>query len=88
MPDDPDSIRARLANFDPDLLCADGFDAAVLGVAERCGSKPVVVYDRAQCIQILMDRDGLSQEDAEECFEFNTAGAYVGEQTPWFLVKI
>ena len=42
-------------------------------------------YDRAKCIEILMR--GMSEDEAEEYFEFNTAGAYMGKYTPLFLVR-
>jgi hypothetical protein len=53
-PPPPGSVGATLAEIDPELLTADGFDMAILGVAARCGMEPVVVYDRAKCLEILM----------------------------------
>ncbi|CAB4197132.1 hypothetical protein UFOVP1304_6 [uncultured Caudovirales phage] len=67
-----------------DLLIADGFDDAIIGVGERAGCEPVLCYDRSACIQILMD-GGQSFEEAEEYFEFNVVGAWVGELTPIFI---
>jgi hypothetical protein len=62
------------------------YDACILGVAERFekgGHHSFVVYDRACVIKNLMvDMD---EEDAEEFFEFNIAGAYVGPATPAYL---
>mgnify|MGYP003141858515 FL=1 len=68
-----------------DLLLADGFDEAFIGVGQRCSRPDVSVYDVSQMIRILMDRDGMSEEDAREYLEFNTFGAWVGEQTPLFV---
>jgi hypothetical protein len=59
------------------------FDAAILGIAERFGMNPVVCYDRTRCIDILA-RD-MPREDAEEFFEFNTIGAWMGDRTPIFV---
>ncbi len=70
---------------DDELLFADGFDDAILGTVERCGQPPVVIYDRAKCLTILMTRDGLTADEAEEFFAFNTEGSWVGERTPGFL---
>ena len=67
------------------MLLADGFDDAILGLVRRCGQLPIVIYDRAKCIQLLIDRDGMTREDAEEYFEFNVSGAWVGEGTPGYL---
>ena len=30
---------------------------------------------------------GMDREEAEEWFDFNTAGAYMGPRTPMFLIK-
>lgn len=77
--------REELAEDDPDLLFADGFDDAILGVARRCGSPDVVAYDYAKCADMLVARDGMSHEDAVEWMEFNVVGAYVGPRTPVFV---
>lgn len=80
-----DILRAWVAGWNEEALLADGLEAAVLGVAERCGKPGLVVYDAEKCIEILMERDGMSREDATEFFVFNTLGAWVGEGTPLFL---
>lgn len=59
------------------------FDEDILGVAHRYGMDPVVAYDRTRVIDILA-RD-MPREDAEEFFEFNTIGAWMGDSTPIFV---
>jgi hypothetical protein len=49
--------------------------------------EPCVVYDRAKVIQVLMD-GGMAAESAEEFFEFNMAGSYMGPHTPMFLYPL
>ncbi len=68
-----------------ELLLADGFEAALIGTGERCGQPTIAVYDREKCIEVLEKRDGMTQEEANEFFEFNVVGAWVGEQTPIFV---
>ena len=68
-----------------DILFADGFEDAFMGVVRSCGAQPKACYDYGKCIEILVSRDGMSEEDALDFFEFNVAGAYVGEYTPAFL---
>lgn len=78
------------AQYGDDLLFldpAEAFDGAILGVASRCGMGYVVLYDRAEVINAMM-LEGLDREEAEEFFEFNTAGAYVGPKTPLFLERL
>lgn len=64
----------------------ESFDRCILGVAFRCGMEPVVLYDKHEVINSLM-LGGMSLDEAMECFEFNTAGAYVGPHTPMFLER-
>ena len=69
----------------PHLLLADGFEQAFVGVVEGMGFAPKACYDKWKCYDILMERDGMSFEEATEYFEFNVAGAYAGEHTPAFI---
>ena len=78
-------IREWLSGWNEEALLADGFEDAIVGICERFGAVPVVAYDRDKCIEILMDRDGMEDEEAVEYFEFNVAGSYVGDGTPVFL---
>ena len=64
---------------------ADGFEDALIGLVEGAARGPVACYDYAKCVQILTERDGMSEEDAEEYLQFNAIGAYVGPETPLFL---
>jgi hypothetical protein len=63
---------------DDNFLKADGLDDAVIGLDEQSGR---LVYSVSKCIAILQ-KDGMTEEDALEHFSFNISGAYVGEQTP------
>jgi hypothetical protein len=71
--------------MNPQALLADGFEAACVGYTTNSCVPTVAVYDRNKCVQILIDRDGMSHEDAEEYLSFNTEGAYVGESGPLFI---
>ena len=80
--------REELAEqFGEDILLMDGYDDCVVGVVEQFGRPPIVCYDRELVIRKLME-DGMTQEEAEEFFEFNQIGAWVGERTPCFLTSI
>ena len=68
-----------------ELLCADGFDDCILGIAQRFNDH-FVVYDRAKVIQTLVTRDGMRLEDALEWFDGNIVGAWVGDSTPAYLL--
>jgi hypothetical protein len=77
-------IESLGLNEDESVLLADGYEDALIGTAD-IRSTIVAVYDANKCVEILMKRDGMSFEEATEFFEFNTLGAYVGEQTPIFV---
>lgn len=63
---------------DGDILIADGFDEAVIGIEP---SSMRLIYSVTRCLEILI-LEGMSIEDAMEHFDFNIRGAYVGELTP------
>ena len=65
-------------------LLADGFEDALIGYGYQF-TYPIAVYSRKRCIDILMDDGIMEYEEATEYFDFNVAGAYVGESTPVFL---
>ena len=76
--------RKKITEQYPELLIADGFDKAIIGLSTSI-NKMSVAYDTNKCIKILMSRDKISREEAIEYFEYNVAGAYVGDNTPTFI---
>lgn len=70
--------------LDREALLADGFEGALIGSA-RIFNRVVALYDRAVCIEILME-GGCTEEEAEEFFEFNVVGSFVGDYTPAFAI--
>ena len=77
----------KISDEYPDLLKADGFDEAILGVVQRIGIE-AICYDLNKVIEILMTRDGMDEEEAWEYYQFNIAGSWVGESTPLFLERM
>jgi hypothetical protein len=71
-------------NDDETILLADGYEEAFVGIGRKFDATPFAVYDRSKCIKKLIE-DGLNMEEAEEFFQFNVEGAYVGENTPVFV---
>lgn len=66
------------------MLKMDGFDDCVVGICERFGMEAVLAYDRDKVIEKLV-ADGMTQEEAEEFFEYNQIGAWMGDRTPVFV---
>jgi hypothetical protein len=63
------------------LLMFDGMNDAVIGTTERDG-ETLVCYSLKKMTNILMTKDGMTEEEALEFLDYNTLGAYVGKQTP------
>lgn len=67
------------------MIKLEGFDDAIVGPAyvwQRDTQVGVLVYDAEIIRNILIERDGMSFEDAREFIEFNIEGAYLGPNTP------
>lgn len=81
----PQPILDDLAEMNPDALLADGLEAALVGYTVNQHHPHVAVYDVQKCIDVLVERDGMTHEEADEYLSFNTLGAYVGENGPLFV---
>lgn len=66
------------------LMFVDGYDSAIVGVAE-VNSESRVVYDSEAIVCELMRRDGAAREGAVEFFEHNGASAAGNGPYPLFL---
>jgi len=77
----------EITDINPEAMLADGFDDAILGVCVQFGSEPVAAYDFNKCVEILMERDGMEREEAIDFINFNVVGAYVGLNTPVFIMR-
>ncbi len=64
---------------DEDILKADGFDKAVIGVELDTMR---LIYSKLKCVEVIMLTSDLSYDEAIEFLDFNVFGSYVGELTP------
>jgi len=93
--------REDIAEINPEALFCDGFDEAIIGIAERINLGPVVAYDVEKIIEILKKDmqvepddiyEGRTEEDvkiemAYDYFYYNIQNAWMGEFTPIFVTK-
>ena len=63
------------------------FEDAIIGIAYRFGTQPVVAYDMDKVIQVFKE-DMPDETDALEYFEFNVIGAWMGDGTPIFIETV
>ena len=80
-------IEEMYVDDEPEILFADGFDSAIMGVVQDPWQDNTtrVLYSIERILKTLMDRDEMTYEDASEYFEYNIRGAYMGKYTPLFL---
>ena len=60
-------------------------ESAIIGYTVNQHHAHVAVYSYQKCIEVLVARDGMTHEEADEFLQFNTLGAYVGENGPLFI---
>lgn len=82
----PKQILAELTEVNPEALTCDGLDEALVGIGRRCGQPTLAVYDFNKAVTLLQS-EGLTVDEAVEHLEFNTVGAWMGEQTPLWLYR-
>lgn len=75
----------NLRELNPDALLADGLEGALIGYTLNAHMEHVAVYSHQKCIDVLVPRDGMEPEDAEEFLSFNTLCAYVGKHGPIYI---
>ena len=69
---------------EPDILFAEGYDEAIAGTVWD-GERTRVVYKVEEILNILMERDEMTYDEASEYFDFNIAGSHMGVYTPLYL---
>ena len=67
------------------MMTADGFDEAVVGTITSYGRGESILYSTEKILGIMMERDGMSADEALEFFHYNILGSYNGEGMPSFL---
>jgi hypothetical protein len=65
------------------FLSETEYDEAIIGVVERAAGSPVIAYDTQKILDIL--ELSMPMEDAQEYFEYNILGAYMGDRTPVYI---
>ena len=78
-------IDDLVSGFDQPMLKARGLDFAVIGIVERAGEDPFLLYDTNKVLANLVEEDGMTEEEAREYFEYNIMTAYAGDGTPGYI---
>lgn len=75
-------IANALSMRDEETLLMDNFDEAFVGFSQRINEPLLAVYSYEKMVQVCVERDGMTYDEATEYIEYNCIGAWVGERTP------
>jgi hypothetical protein len=94
-----EDVEELLADSNPEALFMDGFDDAIIGIAERPNLGPIVAYDEEKIIDILIaqmepdldDLDGRDEYDVKvemafDYYGYNIKSTWMGENTPIIII--
>jgi hypothetical protein len=56
-----------------------------VGIVEEFGGGNRILYSKSKIIQLLCERDLMTEGEAEEFYDYNILGLYAGEQNAVFL---
>jgi hypothetical protein len=70
---------------DEEIMLMDGFEEAFIGFSKRCGQPTLATYSYEKMLQVLIERDEMDVEEADEYIMYNCEGAWMGELTPIIL---
>jgi len=93
-PESPEGVVKRLEERNPEALLLEPrevYDAALVDLTdtpaddwERPVRTWVAVYDARGCVEAIQRWMDCEPEEAQEWFDFNTSGAWMGAGTPTF----
>ena len=84
-------IRDVLADENPEAICYDGMDEALIGIyrgdlaRQNMQERSIAVYSYVKFIEVYIKRDGMSEEEAIEFFDYNVAGGYICKYQPLII---
>ena len=68
------------------MLKADGFDKAIIGQTyDMAVQEERLIYSVEKCVDILIERDGITREEALDYMYFNAILSTVSKDQPIFL---
>lgn len=78
-------MRIDIDDYAEGAVLLDGLETAIIGIVEEFGNGRRILYSKPKIIQILCERDSMTEEEAEEYYDYNILGLYAGEQNAVFL---
>jgi hypothetical protein len=78
-----EELLDKYGDLEFELLTADGFEEAIIGVDCKSGR---VIYEVQRMKEILMEDDNMDEDEAMDFLDYNVLNAWVGDQTPIFMI--
>jgi len=78
-----EELKEAIRSANERAMLVDGHDDALAGY----DTQGRAIYFVDAIVGRLMQRDGMTHEEAIEFFDFNIAGSYVGEYTPIYMYE-
>lgn len=81
------NMDINLEDLPEDVVLLSGLDDAIVGITEEFGGISRILYSRDKIIEILQDRDGMTEDESFEFYDFNILGLHVSDCNPIFLIS-
>ena len=78
-------MKIDIDEYAEGAILLDGLEEAIIGIVEEFGNGRRILYSKSKILSILQIRDGMTEHESEEFYDYNILGLYAGEQNAVFL---
>jgi hypothetical protein len=78
-------MKIDIDEYAEGAILLDGLEGAIVGIVEEFGNGKRILYSKSKILSILQIRDGMTEQESEEFYDYNILGLYAGEQNAVFL---
>ena len=78
-------MKLDIDEYAEGAILLDNLEEAIIGIVEEFGSGRRILYSKSKILSILQIRDGMTEQESEEFYDYNILGLYAGEQNAVFL---
>jgi hypothetical protein len=78
-------MTVDINSYAENAILLDGLESCIVGIVEEFGGGNRILYSKSKIIQLLCERDLMTEGEAEEFYDYNILGLYAGEQNAVFL---
>ena len=78
-------MKLDIDEYAEGAILLDNLEEAIIGIVEEFGNGRRILYSKSKILSILQIRDGMTEQESEEFYDYNILGLYAGEQNAVFL---